>query len=416
MRINQRLDWRALALLGALLSFIIAWPGLVFAMPALTTMSNQSINNMQANINISNTTHSYNNYNNNNLSNLIDSNSSIQSDHSRSSPLVLNKKESENSLNQNQSISAEFNMRTLTTTTNQSTAIITINNTITTATTPNPDSSSISSTTPAIITDKDDEYQEQESDALGFSISVARREHLAILSRTERSIRHQQQHLHHQQLHHRQQQQQQQQSPANANGNSNSNSNFIGSKSKRLNNFRNNLNINSSNNHPNIINNNNNNNNLDRNERSTISHLAGPSRKIQLYIKNRFLQLLPDGTVNGTQTEQSEYAILQRSTVDVGRIKIQSVATCLYLCMDACGAVYASTSTTTVSSTRTWSCITTTPTPPHTTRMRGGSCIWHLIAMEHRVARKFRQPDHWAICRNTRMRSLRRCRNSVWSS
>ncbi|KAL7730113.1 hypothetical protein ACLKA6_009389 [Drosophila palustris] len=34
--------------------------------------------------------------------------------------------------------------------------------------------------------------------------------------------------------------------------------------------------------------------------------------------------------------------ILQRSTVDVGRIKIQSVATCLYLCMDACGAVYAS--------------------------------------------------------------------------
>ncbi|CAD6992101.1 unnamed protein product [Ceratitis capitata] len=35
-------------------------------------------------------------------------------------------------------------------------------------------------------------------------------------------------------------------------------------------------------------------------------------------------------------------AILQRSTVDVGRIKIQGVATCLYLCMDACGAVYGS--------------------------------------------------------------------------
>ncbi|TMW49428.1 hypothetical protein DOY81_005494 [Sarcophaga bullata] len=48
-------------------------------------------------------------------------------------------------------------------------------------------------------------------------------------------------------------------------------------------------------------------NNLDRNERSTVSHLSGPSRKIQLYIKNRFIQLLPDGTVNGTQDEQCDY-------------------------------------------------------------------------------------------------------------
>ncbi|XP_059218395.1 putative uncharacterized protein DDB_G0286901 isoform X2 [Stomoxys calcitrans] len=83
-------------------------------------------------------------------------------------------------------------------------------------------------------------------------------------------------------------------------------------------------------------------NNLDRNERSTVSHLSGPSRKIQLYIKNRFLQLMPDGTVNGTPDDQSEYTILQRSTVDVGRIKVQGVATCLYLCMDPCGAVYGS--------------------------------------------------------------------------
>lgn len=49
-------------------------------------------------------------------------------------------------------------------------------------------------------------------------------------------------------------------------------------------------------------------NNLDRNERSTVSHLSGPSRKIQLYIKNRFIQLLPDGTVNGTQDEQCDYS------------------------------------------------------------------------------------------------------------
>uniref|UniRef100_T1PIP8 Fibroblast growth factor n=1 Tax=Musca domestica TaxID=7370 RepID=T1PIP8_MUSDO len=51
---------------------------------------------------------------------------------------------------------------------------------------------------------------------------------------------------------------------------------------------------------------------------------------------------MPDGTVNGTPDDQSEYTILQRSTVDVGRIKVQGVATCLYLCMDPCGAVYGS--------------------------------------------------------------------------
>ncbi|XP_051862573.1 protein kinase 4 isoform X2 [Drosophila albomicans] len=269
MRINQRLDWRALALLGALLSCIIAWPRLVFAMPALTTMSNQSINNTNTNIinsTYNNNTNNTNNINNNTyFSNLIDSNSSIQSDHSRSSPRVLKKRESEYSVNQNQSISAEFNMRTLTTPTNQLTAI---NTTTTTTTTQNP------VTTPATNADR------MESDALGFTFSVAHRDHFAILSRTERSIRHQQSHHKHQQ--HQQQQQQQ-----------------------------------------------------------SASVNAEPSRKIQIYIKNRFLQILPDGTVNGTTSDHSDYAILQRSAVDVGRIKIQSVATCLYLCMDACGVLYA---------------------------------------------------------------------------
>ncbi|XP_054740748.1 mucin-19-like [Anastrepha obliqua] len=66
-------------------------------------------------------------------------------------------------------------------------------------------------------------------------------------------------------------------------------------KTRRLNNFRN---SNGSRHLP---------SNLDRNERSTISHLSGLARKIQIYIKNRFIQLLPDGTVNGTQDEQSDY-------------------------------------------------------------------------------------------------------------
>ncbi|XP_038119596.1 uncharacterized protein LOC6054177 isoform X2 [Culex quinquefasciatus] len=83
--------------------------------------------------------------------------------------------------------------------------------------------------------------------------------------------------------------------------------------------------------------------NLERNERSAnLSHITGANRKIQLYIKNRYLQLLADGTVNGTHDDQSEFTILQRTTVAAGQIRIQGVATCLFLCMDTCGTVYGS--------------------------------------------------------------------------
>lgn len=48
---------------------------------------------------------------------------------------------------------------------------------------------------------------------------------------------------------------------------------------------------------------------LERNERSAnLSHISGSARKIQLYIKNRFLQLLPDGTVNGTTDDLSDFS------------------------------------------------------------------------------------------------------------
>ncbi|XP_058116636.1 uncharacterized protein LOC131288391 [Anopheles ziemanni] len=83
--------------------------------------------------------------------------------------------------------------------------------------------------------------------------------------------------------------------------------------------------------------------NLDRNERAAnLSHISGATRKIQLFIKNRYVQLLPDGTVNGTHDDLSDYTILQRTTVGIGQIKIQAVATCLFLCMDTCGSVYGS--------------------------------------------------------------------------
>lgn len=48
--------------------------------------------------------------------------------------------------------------------------------------------------------------------------------------------------------------------------------------------------------------------NLERIERSANLSLAKATKRIQLLIKSRFLQLLPDGIVNGTQDEDSEYS------------------------------------------------------------------------------------------------------------
>ncbi|XP_055313955.1 ras guanine nucleotide exchange factor Q [Sitodiplosis mosellana] len=83
-------------------------------------------------------------------------------------------------------------------------------------------------------------------------------------------------------------------------------------------------------------------NNAERIERSANFSLSKATKRIQLLIKGRFLQMLPDGTVNGTQDDQSEYTILQRNTVDVGQIRLIGIATCLYLCMDSCGNLYSS--------------------------------------------------------------------------
>lgn len=48
---------------------------------------------------------------------------------------------------------------------------------------------------------------------------------------------------------------------------------------------------------------------LDRNERSAnMSHIKGTARKIRLMVKNRLIQILPDGTVNGTHDDMSEYS------------------------------------------------------------------------------------------------------------
>lgn len=48
--------------------------------------------------------------------------------------------------------------------------------------------------------------------------------------------------------------------------------------------------------------------NLERNERSANLSLAKTSKRIQLLVKSRLLQILPDGTINGTQNDESDYS------------------------------------------------------------------------------------------------------------
>lgn len=79
-----------------------------------------------------------------------------------------------------------------------------------------------------------------------------------------------------------------------------------------------------------------------RSERSTnLSALYGPGRPMRMFINERHLQILPDGTVNGT-FDDGDYTLLHRLSVNRQQVHIQSLATCLYLCMDSCGLLYGS--------------------------------------------------------------------------
>lgn len=44
-------------------------------------------------------------------------------------------------------------------------------------------------------------------------------------------------------------------------------------------------------------------------ERSAnLSHITGTARKIRMYIRNKYLQIFADGTVNATDDENSDYS------------------------------------------------------------------------------------------------------------
>lgn len=56
---------------------------------------------------------------------------------------------------------------------------------------------------------------------------------------------------------------------------------------------------------------------VNRSERSTDLLYSGTSGKLQLHVKNRYLQVLPDGTVNGTLDVFSAYSELSNHKIFV---------------------------------------------------------------------------------------------------
>lgn len=283
MRRNLRLDWRALALLGALLSIIIEWPALVYAMPTLIPPAAAAVNATAAaaSINVAALT-TIDSLNLARFENLQHSANSTPTEHNefmgyKRPPNLQAVTEPSEALNET---TTELSLITSQFTTESSLHI---------PSTLLPTLLAVNDADAAANRTKTQKAHSSSFKPFKFSSS----HHIAVLSRTERSIRSSSAALS-STLEHKQTAAGGRAAGGIVRRSPNTNDG-VGSKSKRLNNPRN-------------PHNNHHKSNLDRNERSTVSHLSGPSRKIQLYIKNRFIQLLPDGVVNGTQDDQSEYS------------------------------------------------------------------------------------------------------------
>lgn len=56
---------------------------------------------------------------------------------------------------------------------------------------------------------------------------------------------------------------------------------------------------------------------------SDLAQILGASRKVQFFIKNRHLQILPDGRVNGTYDDLSDLTVFQRATFGLGVLQVR---------------------------------------------------------------------------------------------
>ncbi|AHD25607.1 fgf [Choristoneura murinana nucleopolyhedrovirus] len=72
-----------------------------------------------------------------------------------------------------------------------------------------------------------------------------------------------------------------------------------------------------------------------------LDHVTGTRHLVQVFIHNQYLAVRSNGTVGGT-THASMDTVLQRVGFRHGRILLRNALSCMHVCLNRCGAMYAS--------------------------------------------------------------------------